>query len=342
MSEFVVKHLASGGVITNYHCVSRCGHCLYNCGPHRPKDFLDAALAERIFSTILQYGCRSVHIGGGEPLLQPGKLEAVLEAARTAGMGIDYVETSSAWFVDSEKALSLLDGLKRAGLRTLLVSISPFHNAAIPYSRVMGVINACRRSGIDVFPWVNGFVRDLSRLDVNRPHGMAEFEAVFGPDYLKRIPGRYWIHLGGRALGTFRPVFPQHPLEHILENSPLSCVRALGDTSHFHIDPYGNYIPGLCSGLAIAMEDLGSPITAGDYPLLHRLATTGIRGLYRMAVQEYRYVPQRSAYLNHCDVCNEIRCVLARADSGRFRELAPEGHYMDPRQSYRPVEGRLP
>lgn len=327
MTRFAVKHLTSGGVITNYHCTSRCGHCLYNCGPHRPKDYLDAAMAEKIFRIIIQHGCRSVHIGGGEPLLQPRQLAAVLEAARTAGMGIDYVETNSAWFVDSETALSILHGLKRAGLRTLLVSISPFHNAAIPYARVMGVIDACRQSGIEVFPWVNGFVRDLTRLDTHRTHNMTEFEAAFGSDYLKCIPERYWIHLGGRALQTFRPVYTQYPLAYVLENSPPDCSRALGDTSHFHIDLYGNYIPGLCAGLSIPMDGLGKPLTDGDCPLLNRLATTGIRGLYEMAIQDYGFVPQRSAYLNHCDICNEIRSTLIHADSGRFRELAPAGYY---------------
>lgn len=329
MTSLVVKHLASGGVITNYHCVSQCGHCLYNCGPHRPKDYLDAPTAEKIFRTIIQHGCRSVHIGGGEPFMQPRRLQAVLEAARAAGMGIDYVETNSAWFVDGEKALSILDALKRAGLRTLLVSISPFHNAAIPFARVMGVIDACRLSGIQAFPWVNEFVRDLSRLDMNRAHGMAEFEAAFGSDYLKRIPDRYWIHLGGRALQTFRPVYPQRSLEHTLENSPQSCSRMLSDASHFHIDLYGNYVPGLCAGLAVAMDDLGRPLTEADYPLLHRLATTGIRGLFRMVVRDYGFVPQRRNYLNHCDVCHEIRGALVQADKGRFKELAPEGHYFD-------------
>ncbi len=181
--------------------------------------------------------------------------------------------------------------------------------------------------GIQAFPWVNEFVRDLSRLDMNRAHGMAEFEAAFGSDYLKRIPDRYWIHLGGRALQTFRPVYPQHPLEQILENSPLNCSRTLSDTSHFHIDLYGNYVPGLCAGLAVAMDDLGRPLTEADYPLLHRLATSGIRGLFRMAVRDYGFVPQRRAYLNHCDVCHEIRGALVQADKGRFKELAPEGHY---------------
>ena len=327
MSRFAVNHLASGGVITNYHCVSSCGHCLYNCGPHRSKDYLEASTAERIFRVIMQRGCRSVHIGGGEPLLQPQKLAAVLEAARAVGLGIDYVETNSAWFVDGEKALSILNALKGAGLRMLLVSISPFHNAAIPFARVTGVINACRQSGIEVFPWVNAFVRDLSRLDTNRTHGMDEFEAAFGPHYLQRIPDRYWIHLGGRALQTFRPVYPVYPLEHILAKSPQSCARALGDTSHFHIDLYGNYIPGLCAGLAIAMEDLGRPLLPDAYPLLDRLAATGIRGFYQLAVQDCGFVAQRQAYLNHCDLCDEIRGALIRADKGRFKELTPAGHY---------------
>jgi hypothetical protein len=197
----------------------------------------------------------------------------------------------------------------------------------------MGVIDACRLSGIQVFPWTNGFVGDLIRLDTNRTHSMADFEAAFGSDYLKRIPDRYWIHLGGRALETFRSIYPQHPLEHILENSPPSCSKALGDTSHFHIDLYGNYIPGLCSGLAIAMDDLGSPISTGDYPLLDVLVTGGIRGLYQIAVQEYGIVPQRKAYLNHCDACSEIRSALIKSDRGPFRELAPEAHYVDPRRS---------
>ena len=327
MIPFAVKQLASGGVITNYHCVSQCGHCLYNCGPHRPKDYLDGLMAEEIFRIIMQHGCRSVHIGGGEPLLQPERLAVVLEAARAVGMGIDYVETNSAWFVDHERALAVLDRLKRAGLRTLLVSISPFHNAAIPFDRAMGVIEACRQSGIQVFPWVNAFVRDLSRLDTHQTHGMAEFEAAFGSDYLKRIPDRYWIHLGGRALQTFRTVYPQYPPEHVLENSPQSCVRALGDTTHFHIDLYGNYVPGLCAGLAFSMDDLGRPLTAEGYPLLMRLAATGIRGLYQMAVQDFGFAPQRGAYLNHCDLCDEIRGALIQVDGGRFRELAPAGYY---------------
>jgi hypothetical protein len=259
--------------------------------------------------------------------MDPGKLLKVVETAQSCGVSIDYVETNSAWCREMAAAVDLLKALGGAGLHTLLVSISPFHNAFIPFERVRRLIAACRRAGIQVFPWVNAFVRDLDRLGADRPHEMAEFQAAFGADYLARIPDRYWIHLGGRALETFRPVYPSRSVAEILAESPGSCRRALADTSHFHIDLYGNYIPGLCSGLAIAMTDLGRPLPEGKYPLLERLAATGIRGLYELAAGRYDYAPRRSGYLSHCDLCTEIRGFLVERLADHLPELAPAAFY---------------
>jgi hypothetical protein len=327
MTRLYIKSLSSGGVITNYHCVSKCGHCLYNCGPHRTKAYLEAALAEKIFHRIKSLGCRSVHIGGGEPLLHPAKLIKILKVAKNTGVSIDYVETNSAWFINSDQAETVLKNLHTVGAQTLLISISPFHNAYIPFARVKGVIAACRKVGMNIFPWVNAFVSDLSRLNEHLPHGMEEFQAMFGVDYLKRILDRYWIHLGGRALETFRPVYPQHPLKKILEQSPSSCVRPLNDTSHFHLDLFGGYIPGLCAGLTIAMEDLGRPLPVGKYPLLDVLTATGICGLYDFARRSFGYKSGGSTFLNHCDLCTHIRTFLIQQKKEQFLELAPEGFY---------------
>jgi hypothetical protein len=286
-------------------------------------------MAERIFSRIADLGCRAVHIGGGEPLLSPKKLIHVLYAARSAGVAVDYIETNAAWFVDPDQADDLLDRLREAGTHTLLVSISPFHNAHIPFARIKGVIEACRRRGIRVIPWVSGFANDLERLDILKTHSMAEFEAVFGADYLSRIPDRYWIHLGGRALETFRAVFRSIPIEKIIAESAPSCTEVLGDTSHFHIDLHGNYVPGLCTGLAVAMEDLGRPLDSERYPLIHRLTTTGVAGLFALARNRYDYVARRNTYLNSCDLCTDIRTFLFTKNVTRFRELAPEGFYAE-------------
>lgn len=283
-------------------------------------------MAEKIFSRILAMGCRSVHIGGGEPLLNPDKLVDVLRVAASTGVGIDYVETNSAWFVDPAHAEGVLEQLRSAGVTTLLVSISPFHNAFIPYDRVNGVIEACRKFGMQVFPWVNAFVRDLTRLDIHQTHTMDEFEDVFGIGYLERIADRYWIHLGGRALQTFSGVYPTFPVKQILERHGQGCLRPLSDTTHFHIDLHGNYVPGLCAGLAIEMDDLGDKLPCGKYPLLEQLACAGIRGLFRLA-EDFGYRPLRSGYLNHCDLCTDIREYLWQLEGHDFAELAPNGFY---------------
>ncbi|MFC1811281.1 radical SAM protein, partial [Thermodesulfobacteriota bacterium] len=170
MTQFQIKRLVSGGIITNYFCTSRCRHCLYNCSPHRGKGYIDSETGAETFRLVRRLGCTSVHIGGGEPLLRPDKLGKILQIAADSGVAVEYVETNASWFKDIESATATLSNLRRKGLRTLLVSISPFHNEFISFSRTKGVMAAAGRAGMGVFPWIDDFVTDLSRLDPDKTH----------------------------------------------------------------------------------------------------------------------------------------------------------------------------
>jgi len=110
MAQFQIKRLLSGGIITNYFCTSGCRHCLYNCGPHWGKKYMDPATAEDHLRLVRSLGCRSVHIGGGEPLLRPDNLGEILEVAGRVGVSIEYVGTNSSWFKDLESAKRILVG----------------------------------------------------------------------------------------------------------------------------------------------------------------------------------------------------------------------------------------
>lgn len=328
MSSFAITQLASGGLITNYFCTSRCRHCLYNSGPNREKRYITPRTAEKNLIVIRSLGCRSVHIGGGEPMLRPDDLGTVLKIARKLGVAIEYVETNSSWFIDLKSAKSTLLQLKQKGLQTLLISISPFHNEFISFNKMRGVMEAAGQTGIGLFPWIGDFISNLSSFDASRSHSLEEYEEKFGQDFLSRVLQRYWVHLGGRALETFRPVLETRSADQILNDGIGGCKGELSATTHFHIDLDGNYIPGLCSGLSIALEDLGKPLVPHEYPVLTTLFDSGIRGLFEMAQKELSYEPAEDGYLNKCDLCTEIRTRFVENGIGGEQELNPKEFYL--------------
>ncbi len=319
-----IPQLLAGGLITNYHCTSECRHCLYRSSPRREKGYVEYETAREIFHTAKRMGCSSMHIGGGESFLDADGLMDVLRAASRERMEIEYVETNSIWFSSPDNADALLRKLQRLGLAQLLVSISPLHNEFTPFRKVRGVMAACSRVGISVFPWVRGFLADLEQLDENIKHSMAEYTELFGPDYLEDFPNRYWVHWGGRALESFRAVRPLHPASKILGHT--DPCRSLLDTSHFHFDLNDNYVPGLCAGLAVRREDAEGELDQEHYPILNALVETGVRALAELAAS-IGVEPSREQYMNKCDLCDDLRAGMVRAGWDASAELAPVGHY---------------
>ena len=322
---FSIDHLHSGGLITNYYCTSSCAHCLYGCSPRWHNDYINRETLTKNLEKILSLGCASIHIGGGEPFLNLDGLKMVIETTLSLGMRIEYVETNSSWYRDSNSARETLASLKKCGLSTLLISMSPFHNEYIPFFRVKGVIGACRAAGIHVFPWIAEFYQEIDAFDDTTTHALSDYQNRYGHDYRKRLPSRYWIHFGGRALKTFAPVFGVRPWQEILSASHLGCIELL-DVSHFHLDLFGNYIPGLCSGLAICRDDLGKAISPEQYPILHTLFHEGIRGLFDLASGRYHFKPS-NGYLSKCHLCFDIRRHMVLEQGIVSRELQPKDFY---------------
>ncbi len=320
-----ITRLHSGGLITNYYCSSRCRHCLYACSPRWKKDYMDRGTAVKTLSKVKSMGCSSVHIGGGEPFLNPKGLEAVAEAAASAGVDIEYVETNSSWYRDRDSAVETLRRLRERGVPALLVSLSPFHNEYIPLWKVNGVIDACRMAGVRVIPWIEAFYPEISALEPRTTHRLEEYQEVYGEDYVARIPSRYWVHFGGRALKSYAGLLGRRPLKQILQASSGGCVELL-DTTHFHVDLYGNYVPGLCSGLALKAEHLGRPITGETYPFLAALLKDGPAGLLDLARDHFGF-RSSTEYASKCELCLDIRCYLVLEKGVRSADLQPVQFY---------------
>jgi hypothetical protein len=322
--RFHVSYLQSGGLITNYNCSSRCKHCLYACAPGRKKDYIGKKSGRRVLRRIRELGCRSIHIGGGEPFLNIEKLKEVLQVAREEYVAIQYVETNSSWYKDFDSACRILEDLKKCSLSCLLVSISPFHNEYIPFYKVKGVIAACRETGISMFPWISDFYRDIDTFPESEPNAMSKYLESFGSRYLKNVLSKYWVHPGGRALNSFSSQYGKRRVEDLLVDT-TGCLE-LADTSHFHFDLYEHYIPGLCSGIRIHLADMGSPLSKEKYPFLHLLYNRGIAGFYRMATEEFDF-KSRAQYSSKCHLCLDIRSFLVQETDEQCNEFGPEDFY---------------
>ncbi len=322
MNGFAVRGLLSGGVIVNYRCSSRCAHCLYRCSPGRDRAYMDREGALKAFGAVRAGGCNSAHIGGGEPLLDPEALVTVLSAAQECGVSIEYVETNSSWYRDGQGAADLLARFRNLGVRTLLVSISPFHNEYVPLWKIKGVMEACGRSGMDVFPWIGDFFGELDQMGDDRTHGLGEYAALYGRDAVEAIPRRYRLHPGGRAIDFLLDIHGRIEAGAILAQG-RGCAE-LADTTHFHIDLYGGYVPGLCAGLSFPADDIGITLDPDRYPLITALYREGVRGLVKIA-REHGFSPAEG-YLNKCHLCNDARAFLAGSGT-TFAELCPAEYY---------------
>lgn len=317
-NSLTISSLQTGGLVVNYHCSSRCRHCLYASSPNWPKEYCTPERAEANLRAVRRLGATSVHIGGGEPLLNRTGILGVLKAARRCAVAIEYIETNASWQVDDAKTADFLNELMANGVGTLLVSMSPYHNEFIPFAKVQSLLAACEKAGMGVFPWVARFEEPLSKRNTKKVHPMGDGDLISA---LKAYP----MNLRGRALTTYRPFLAPKPLKEILDSAPCG---ELSETSHFHVDLFGGYIPGLCSGFSVRVEDLGGELDGGKYPLMTMLHQEGVRALVAFA-QGRGFVPAES-YVSKCDACLEARRFLVDQDeTGEFTELGPKPYYKE-------------
>ncbi len=321
-----ISRLHSGGLIVNFRCSSKCRHCLYGCSGAWPDDYISAEQTRLNLEKIRSLGCQSMHVGGGEPFLHPEKLCVALAAARACSMRIDYIETNSSWFEAGQRTTEILRQVRELGVDTLLLSISPFHTEYIPFARVKGLASTCRQLGLGVLPWIADFAGDAERLGDAHRHSLATYGKVFGDDYLAQAIRRYHLTERGRALELVRPYRPHLPAAAIAQANPAACSELAG-TGHFHVDLYGNYLPGLCSGLAIDIDDLGKPLDRQRYPFLTCLYEQGIGALLDTATTRHCFTPRPSGYLSKCDLCFDLRRHLVLDRQCAERDLRPRDYY---------------
>ncbi|MBW2458617.1 MAG: radical SAM protein [Deltaproteobacteria bacterium] len=325
--ELQIGPLHGGGLVLGYRCSSRCRHCLYGAGPHRRDGEPPSEQAlEALLDSLAERGpAARYHIGGGEPFLDMDRLERAVAGLVGRGLALDYVETNAAWVRDRSHAASTLERLAGVGLGCVLVSLSPFHAEHIALRKTLELITAAEQvlSG-GAFVWIEPFMADLAGQPRERPIDLDALLTERGDAYARDLCSRYHLVPAGRA-GRFLAHHGQRlPWRALARRAP--CGQRLCDTSHFHVDGEGQYVPGLCPGLVVPLDQLPGRVDLDAFPLLRQLWEGELEQVVDRAVGD-GFTPD-DGYSSACDLCTHVRVFLY--PGGRYAELGPAGFY-DPR-----------
>ena len=136
-------------VVTNA-CTGRCKHC--SEGTHEGRgDRIDTILAREAVTKIsCEYDIKTVMAFGGEPLLHPDAVMAIMSAATEAGVPKRQVITNGFFTTDGEKMHAMAAALYGCGANDLLLSVDTFHQEAIPLETVRRFAVALVECGVPV------------------------------------------------------------------------------------------------------------------------------------------------------------------------------------------------
>ena len=113
-------------VVTNA-CTGRCKHCSEGdhsaCGEH----ISPAVAADAVRKIVAAYHIQTVMTFGGEPLLYPDAVYAIMTAAKDLNVPKRQVITNGYFAKSPEKIRAVAEQLAACGVNDLLLSVDAFH-----------------------------------------------------------------------------------------------------------------------------------------------------------------------------------------------------------------------
>ena len=131
-----LEHLNKIEFVVTYACTGRCKHCSegdhLSCGERiDPKIAADAV--RKIASN---YHIETVMAFGGEPLLYPDAVYAIMDAAKAMRVPVRQVITNGYFSKNTQWLKEVVRGLSLCGVNDLLLSVDAFHQETVPLDAV--------------------------------------------------------------------------------------------------------------------------------------------------------------------------------------------------------------
>ena len=145
-----LKNLNKIELVVTYACTGKCKHCSEGehdaCGAH-----IDPRVAADAVRKIAgAYDIKTVMTFGGEPLLYPDAVYAIMETAKELQIPKRQVITNGYFSKDADTVRSVAQRLAACGVNDLLLSVDAFHQETIPQDAVHRFAACALACGIPV------------------------------------------------------------------------------------------------------------------------------------------------------------------------------------------------
>jgi len=290
-------------------CNSQCVHCQAEASPSEKDvmpvedayNYLDEAAAVSDLESFMVFG--------GEPMLYPDRVIAILERAEKLMIPEIEMLTNGVWGKNKEKAEKLALQLKRSGLNTVGVSVDAFHLEHIPLEYPRNAALALLKAGVKKVTWNVTVMESLNaqnEFDLKTNEILKMLEPVGIEAHVHEI-----IPVG-RAIQNLRQYLQPASLEGKCEGDPF-LGSALTNPDSICVEPSGEV--DICWYLSIGnakKKPLSQIIGEYDwrkYPLIKTLVERGPLGLLKFN-EKLSQQFETDQYISKCHLCTEIRKTL--------------------------------
>ena len=150
MMNQYLKNLNKIEFVVTYACTGRCKHCSEgdhtSCGER-----IDPQIAaDAVRKIAAEYDIQTVMTFGGEPLLYPDAVCAIMTAAKELNIPKRQVITNGYFSKNADKMAEVAQRLAACGVNDLLLSVDVFHQETIPLDVVKRFASEAKACGIPI------------------------------------------------------------------------------------------------------------------------------------------------------------------------------------------------
>ena len=150
MKNKYLRNLNKIEFVVTYACTGSCKHCSEGDHAACGESIDPSVAADAVRRIAAEYDIRTAMAFGGEPLLNPDAVYAVMSAARELGIPHRQVITNGYFSKDIEDVRKVVARLAECGVNDLLLSVDAFHQESIPLGAAKDFAREVKARGIPI------------------------------------------------------------------------------------------------------------------------------------------------------------------------------------------------